>query len=711
MLNNLSFGFRRRLPMMLQNEAAECGLACLGMISGFYGQRFDWFSLRGHFSTTLKGATLAQLMTMAERLNLASRALRLDLHELKDLRLPCVLHWNLNHFVVLKAVKKNHVVIHDPAFGIRKLGMEEVSRAFSGIALELWPGNDFKAHEEVQPVSLKRLMGRLDGLFGAVAKVLLLAMCIEVFTLLSPLYMQWVLDQVVVSHDRDLLVTLALGFALVAVLQVVTTALRDYLLLVFSTLTSVQWQSNVFAHLLKLPVQYFEKRHMGDVVSRFGAMDTIRETLTSSFFSTVLDGMMSIALIVMMCLYSWQLAMVSFLLTGIYLLMRVLWYAPLRRATEEGIVHDAAHQSNFLESIRGIKTIKLFNRQSQRMALWQSLLTDTVNANLRASKLQLFYGFANSLLFALGNILIVYLGVLMVLDNVFTVGALMAFTSYQRLLDGRITQLINNYFVLKMLRIQTQRLGDIVMTEAEHVAIDDGDVSRGQAMKIEVRELRFRYSEFEPYVLDGVSFCIEPGESVAIVGPSGCGKSTLMNILLGTLTPESGEVWLDGRPCSTAEIAAARNRMGIVMQDDALFAGSVADNIAFFDSQADRQAVMASARQAAIHEEIMAMPMGYDTLVGDMGTVFSGGQKQRILLARALYRQPDAILLDEATSHLDTARENAVNRSVSTLAMTRVIIAHRLETILSTERVIVLGQGKVQGDFSREEFLRMQGIS
>ena len=553
---------------------------------------------------------------------------------------------------MLKSVGKNHVVIHDPAFGVRKLSMDEVSRAFTGIALELWPDNDFKERSEVQPVSLKRLVGRLDGLLRAVIKVLLLAVCIEVFTLLSPLYMQWVLDQVVVSHDRDLLVTLAVGFALVAVLQVVTTALRDYLLLVFSTLASVQWQSNIFAHLLKLPVQYFEKRHMGDVVSRFGAVNTIQETLTSSFFSTVLDGLMSIALIVMMCLYSWQLALVSFLLTGVYLLLRVLWYAPLRRATEEGIVHDAAHQSNFLESIRGIKTVKLFNRQSQRMGLWQSLLVDKVNANLRAGKLQLFYSFANSLLFALGNILIVYLGVLMVLDGVFTVGALMAFTSYQRLLDGRITQLINNYFVLKMLRIQTRRLGDIVMTEAENIADDQDDARRGKAMKIEVRQLRFRYSEFEPYVLDGVSFVIEPGESVALVGASGCGKSTLMNILLGTLTPQAGEIWLDGRLCNTADIAAARERMGMVLQDDVLFAGSVADNIAFFDPAADRERVMASARQAAIHEEIMAMPMGYDTLVGDMGTVFSGGQKQRILLARALYRKPDAILLDEATSHI-----------------------------------------------------------
>lgn len=230
MLNDLRLGFGRKLPLVLQNEAAECGLACLAMVSGFYGRRFDLFSLRGRFSTSLKGATLAQLMEMAERLSLAARALRLDLHELKDLRLPCVLHWNMNHFVVLKSVGKNHAVIHDPAFGVRRVPMDEVSRAFSGIALELWPGNDFKAGDEETPVALKRLVGRLDGLSGAIAKVLLLALCIEVFTLLSPLYMQWVLDQVVVSHDRDLLVTLAAGFALVAVLQVVTTALRDYLL-------------------------------------------------------------------------------------------------------------------------------------------------------------------------------------------------------------------------------------------------------------------------------------------------------------------------------------------------------------------------------------------------------------------------------------------------------------------------------------------------
>ena len=707
MLNKLKLGFGRKLPLLLQNEAAECGLACLGMVSGFYGHRFDMLTLRRRFATTLKGATLEQLMDMAGRLQLASRPLRLDLHELRELRLPCVLHWNLNHFVVLQAVGRQHIVIVDPASGRRKVPLAEVSRAFSGIALELWPLADFEEKDEARPVPLKKLVGHLQGLWPAVVKILLLALCIEVFTLLSPLYLQWVLDQVVVSADRDLLTTLAIGFALVAILRVLTTALRGYLLMYVSSLASVQWQSNVFAHLLRLPTAYFEKRHIGDVVSRFHAVDGIQQTLSSSFFSTVLDGIMGIAVLVMMMLYSWQLSLLSFLLVFLYLLLRVLWYSPLRAATEEGIIHAAAHDSNFLETIRGIKTIKLFNSQQQRMSLWQSLLADKVNAGLRVSKLQLFYGLGSGLLSALGSILMVFLGARMILAGQFTVGALMAFMSYQGMLDSRITQLINNYFTLKMLRIQTSRLGDIVMSKAEPVVTETVPTIR-QPMRIRVEHLRFRYSEYEPYVLDDVSFTINAGESVAIVGASGCGKTTLLNVLLGNLAAESGEVYLDERKCNMEDMIAARNRMGIVMQDDVLFAGSISDNIAFFATPADQEKVVMSARLAAIHDEIEAMPMGYHTLVGDMGTVFSGGQKQRILLARALYREPDVLFLDEATSHLDIARENAVNQAVRALPVTRVIIAHRMETILSTARVIVLEQGKVQMDMSRDDFLHMR---
>ena len=707
MLNKLKLGFGRKLPLLLQNEAAECGLACLGMVSGFYEHRFDMLTLRRRFATTLKGATLEQLMDMAGRLQLASRPLRLDLHELRELRLPCVLHWNLNHFVVLQAVGRQHIVIVDPASGRRKVPLAELSRAFSGIALELWPLADFEEKDEARPVPLKKLVGHLQGLWPAVVKILLLALCIEVFTLLSPLYLQWVLDQVVVSADRDLLTTLAIGFALVAILRVLTTALRGYLLMYVSSLASVQWQSNVFAHLLRLPTAYFEKRHIGDVASRFHAVDSIQQTLSSSFFSTVLDGIMGIAVLVMMMLYSWQLSLLSFLLVFLYLLLRVLWYSPLRAATEEGIIHAAAHDSNFLETIRGIKTIKLFNSQQQRMSLRQSLLADKVNAGLRVSKLQLFYGLGSGLLSALGSILMVFLGARMILAGQFTVGALMAFMSYQGMLDSRITQLINNYFTLKMLRIQTSRLGDIVMSKAEPVVTEIVPTTR-QPMRIRVEHLRFRYSEYEPYVLDDVSFTINAGESVAIVGASGCGKTTLLNVLLGNLAAESGEVYLDERKCSMEDMIAARNRMGIVMQDDVLFAGSISDNIAFFATPADQEKVVMSARLAAIHDEIEAMPMGYHTLVGDMGTVFSGGQKQRILLARALYREPDVLFLDEATSHLDIARENAVNQAVRALPVTRVIIAHRMETILSTARVIVLEQGKVQMDMSRDDFLHMR---
>lgn len=706
-IKNLKLGFSRHLPVILQNETAECGLACLAMICGYYGHHIELSVMRNQFPITLKGATLKNLIDIAERFKLTTRAVRLEIDELKELSTPCVLHWDLNHFVVLKSVHKNHIVIHDPASGVHKITIKEVSNSFTGIALELWPLPNFEKKQKQSAVKLTQLIGKLQGLFPSVAKILLLALCIEVFTLLSPLYLQWSLDHVVVSKDQNLLTTLAIGFSLVALLRILTVGLREYLLMFLSSVATVQWQSNIFNHLIKLPLSYFEKRHIGDVTSRFRAIDNIRETLTSTFFSTVLDGIMSIATISMMLLYNKKLFIISFIVVVLYIALRIIWYYPIKKANEEAIIFSAKHDSNFLETVRGIKTIQLFNKQKTRTSIWQSMLLDKLNASLKIEKMQIFYKFCGNLLFGISNILITYFGVSMIIENQFTVGAFMAFLAYQNMFENRINQLINNFFSLKMLQIQSNRLSDIVLTSPEKVS-ENYSCTSNKPIGIKVQNLSFRYSEFEENIINDVSFSINAGDSVAIIGPSGCGKTTLLSILIGIHEPNSGSIFIDGKKATKADIVAAREHMGIVMQDDALFSGSIASNIAFFSDKIDFERVVYSARLAAVHEEIENMPMGYQTLVGDMGTAFSGGQKQRILLARALYRQPNILLLDEATSHLDITREKQVNQIINQIPVTRILIAHRIETILSADRIISLKNGFVEYDLTREEFLLMR---
>jgi ATP-binding cassette, subfamily B, bacterial CvaB/MchF/RaxB len=696
-LDRLSLSLGRTQRTILQTEATECGLACLAMIAAHYGHHLDLATLRARFPVSLKGMRLDRLIEIAGRLDLGTRAVRLELDQLGQLQLPCILHWNFNHFVMLTEVRARQVVIHDPAQGARTLSFDEVSRAFTGVALECWPNPGFLPRAPAPAIRLRTLFGTISGLSRALGQILILAFALEIFTLASPFFLQWVIDEVIVAADRSLLTVLALGFGLLLLMQHATSALRAWMLMYLGTTLNLQWRANVLTHLLSLPARYFERRHLGDIVSRFGAIDTIQQTLTTAFLSAIVDGLMATVTLAMMFVYSPPLACVALATMTLYGLLRCAWYRPLRLATEEQIVRAARQQSHFLETVRGVKTIKLFNRQSERRASWLNLLVEQINAGLHVQKLQLLYQQVNGLLFGIEGLLIIWLGATRVMDGLFTVGALMAFNAYKLQFDQRVGNLIDKYFELRMLRLQGERLADIVCEPPEPDAFQHGAARSSGPLDagIELEAVEFRYADGEPAVLDGVSLAIAPGESVALVGASGCGKSTLVNVLLGALEPTRGVVRIGGVELGRLGLAQLRAMVGTVMQDDTLFAGSIADNISFFDPHAEVAWIEECARLAAVHDDIAAMPMAYDTLVGDMGTVLSGGQKQRVLLARALYKRPRILVLDEATSHLDLQRERQVNAAVGALRMTRVIVAHRPETIASASRVITLERGKV----------------
>ena len=423
LLDRLRFGFAgARLPLLLQTEAAECGLACLAMVAGHHGLRTDLPTLRQRFSLSLKGSTLADLVRMAGALQLNARAVRAEMEHLPQLQLPCMLHWELNHFVVLKSVNASGVVIHDPARGVRRLSLAEVSRHFSGVALELLPAADFAPRSEGQRVTLRQLLGRVSGLQRSLAQIFALALALEFFVLLGPFFMQWVVDGVLVSADRDLLVTLGIGFALLVLLQVATAAIRSWAVLYLSSTLNLQWLGNVFAHLMRLPVAWFEKRHQGDVMSRFGAVRKIQETLTTSFIEAVLDGLLVLVTLAMMWIYSPLLSAIALGGVGLYAALRWAFFRPLREATEELIVHDARTASHFLESLRGVQAIKLFNRQQDRQSRYLNLVVDAMNADIATRKLAIASGVGNKLVFGLERVAVLWVGALLVLDHSFTVG-------------------------------------------------------------------------------------------------------------------------------------------------------------------------------------------------------------------------------------------------------------------------------------------------
>ena len=688
---NLGFG-SRRLPVVLQTEAAECGLACLAMVAAHHGLRTDLPTLRRRFALSLKGVTLADLVRMAGALQLNARPLRAELDHLPQLALPCVLHWDLNHFVVLASVRRGVAEILDPAHGVRRMKLAEVSRHFTGVALELAPGADFVARSERQRITLRQLLGRVTGLKRSLLQIFALALALEVFVLLSPFFIQWVVDGVLLSADRDLLVTLGIGFALLVLMQVAAGALRSYAVLYLSATLNVQWIGNVFAHLMRLPLAWFEKRHTGDVMSRFGAIQQIQQTLTTHFIEAVLDGLLVIVTLAMMLFYSVTLTLIVLGAVAVYALLKWAYFRPLRNATEEAIVHDAQRATHFLESLHGVQAIKLFNRQQDRQARFMNVVVDAMNATLATRKIDLLLSMAHKLVFGLERVAVIWVGALLVMQQSFTVGMLFAFIAFKEQFATRISGLIDKGVELSMLKLQGERLADIVLAAPEEDAPTAAE-GRELEARLALREVSFRYADGEPEVLSKLSLVVEPGESVAIVGPSGCGKTTLLKLMLGMHPPDAGEIAVGGVSLARIGVARWRDMIGTVMQDEPLFAGSIADNICFFDVDPDPAWIEECARLASVNEEIEALPMGYHTLIGSMGATLSGGQKQRILLARALYKRPRFLFLDEATSSLDVDRERLVNQAVAQLKLTRVIVAHRPETIASADRVIVLQQG------------------
>ena len=694
--------FKQRAPMLLQTEAAECGLACLAMVAACHGLVTDLPTLRRRFPLSLKGATLADLTRIAAQMQFTSRALRAEMSHLSQLQLPCVLHWELNHFVVLTEVTSKGAVIHDPARGVRRLSFAEVSKAFTGVAMELTPAVDFRPRVRKQTVTLRQLLGRVSGLKRSLLQIFALALALEAFMLLSPFFMQWVVDGVLVSADRDLLVTLGLGFGLLVLIQVATGAIRSWAVLYLSATLNLQWLSNVFAHLMRLPMPWFEKRHTGDVMSRFGAVQQIQQTLTTHFIEAVLDGLLVVLTLAMMWIYSGTLTAIAVGCVGVYALLRWAFFRPLREATEEAIVFDAKKSSHFLESLRGVQSIKLFNRQEDRQAQFMNRVVDSMNAHITTRKLDLGFSVAHKLVFGLERIAVVWVGALLVLDRSFSVGMLFAFFAYKEQFALRVSGLIDKVVELKMLKLQSERLADIVLTAPEEEVLTPPRAMTGSAASsapsLELRGVGFRYCDSDPILLRNLNVLIEPGESVAIVGPSGCGKTTLLKLMLGIHSPQRGEILVGGVPLKQLGLRAWREHFATVMQDDQLFAGSISDNISFFDPQPDTVWVEECARIASVSDDVEAMPMAYHTLIGDMGTSLSGGQKQRLLLARALYKRPLFLFLDEATSALDVDRERLVNQAVKQLNITRVIVAHRPETIASAGRVIVLSEGRISQD-------------
>ena len=607
----------RRTPLILQTETAECGLACLAMIAGRYGHRVDLAALRQSYNLSLRGTTLHDLVRIASGMRLATRALRVELKHLRGLRLPCILHWDHNHFVVLIRVRGRRIVIHDPAVGRRSVPMQEVNRRFTGIVLEAWPTESFEQKTERARVRIWHLLRHTDGFATVASQVLTMSLVLEVIGLAIPFGFQLVLDDVVVSDDRDLLTLIALGLGLVLALRALIDFVRSWAIMVAGSSLTLQWKMSLFRHLRLLPLSFFERRHAGDLASRFASIDRIQQTLSTTSISPVVDGVMAFVLVAMMWLYDPWLAGLAIITTGIYALTRCLAYRLYRRANEEAVVYAASESSHFLESLRGMASIKALAMGDRRQGIWTNYLVDRVGAELRVGKIDLIFTISSNLLFGLDRIVIIFFGARAVMGGALSVGMLVAFLAYKDQFSQRVGKCLDTIVRLGTLTVHGERIADIALADTE---LGDTGHTGGLAARVisakaglSARGISFRYSDYEARVIADFDLDVAPGECIAIAGPSGAGKTTLLKILAGLLRPTAGTVLIDDIPLQAIGLEAYRAQIGCVLQDDRLFAGSIAENIAGFSPSADPELIQTVARFAAIHEEIVRMPTGCET--------------------------------------------------------------------------------------------------
>jgi ATP-binding cassette subfamily B protein RaxB len=633
---------------MRQTEAAECGLACLAMISSYYGHRIDLNTLRRRHPVSLKGVTLRALIQVASQMHFACRPLRFDLGQLKQLRLPAIVHWDMNHFLVLRSITKRGIIVHDPASGERFFPIAEASKHLTGVALELSPAEGFLPKDERARLPFSTFWTQLRGSTHALIQILVLSVILETFVIVSPFYLQLTVDDVIARGDTDLLIVLALGFGLLTAIKVASGAIR-------SLVTSIE---------------------------------PIRSALAEGMVAATIDGLMAVATLAMIFVYSTQLALVVLTAFILYTALRLGLYGLFRKRSLVVIETKANENSTFIETMRAVQSLKIFNRESDRETQWLNRYADVVSANVRLGRARIAFTTINDALFGLETIVTIYLAARLALNNSLTIGMIFAFMSYKQHFTEKAVQLVEKALDFRILELHLERLADIALSPLERGHDQLLAYTRQIQGRIELRNVFFQYAETEPFVLEDISFIIEPGEFVTIMGPSGGGKTTLIKIMLGLLEPTRGEVLIDGIPLSTMGPRPYREHVGAVMQEDQLLSGSIADNICFFDPSFDHERMVQCAHLAGIHKEIMDMPMTYNSLIGDMGSSLSGGQKQRVMLARALYRQPRILFMDEGTAHLDVDSEKHINDSLKRLQITRISVAHRPEIGSGADRIL-----------------------
>lgn len=702
----------KNYPFIEQQSSSDCGATCLAMITQYWGKRLSLTFLRNLAGVGRSGASLKNLARAAESLGYQARPVRASLTRLVEQNNPWIAHWQGDHYVVVYRTQGDRILIADPAQGKKEISRDEFLTSWSGYALLLDPTERLKEVPE-EKRSLGRFIKLLIPYRSLGIQVIFASFLIQLFGLVSPMFTQIILDKVVVNKSLTTLNVFAVGILIFGVWSILLTAIRQYLLSFLSNRLDLTMIGGFIRHTLLLPLSFFASRHVGDIITRVSENQKIQRFLLNQVVLAWLDFLMGFVYLGLMLYYNWQLTLLVLALIPPIAILTLAATPLLRQVSRDVFNKSAAQNSALVETITGIDTIKATASERELRWRWEDRLTSFLNARFRGQKLGINLGAANSAINSIGSTALLWYGASLVIQDQLTVGQFVAFNMLIGKVLSPVLSLANLWDELQEVLISVERLNDVFDAEPEETP--DKSMLVLPTIKGEVRfeNVTFRYDNDEDHnTLQNINFSVKAGQTLAIVGRSGSGKSTLVKLLQGLYLPNQGNIWIDDHDLRHISPPSLRSQMGVVPQECFLFSGTILENITLYRAEFTLEQAIKAAKLAEAHAFIQSMPLGYNTKVGERGANLSGGQRQRIAIARALLGEPRILVLDEATSSLDTESERRFQDNLARLSRDRTtfIIAHRLSTVRNADSILVLDRGILAEQGNHEKLMTNQGI-
>src|SRR5947209_3019726 len=700
---------RKRVPQVSQVSMVECGLACLAMVLTYYGRKTSISELRMHYGVGRDGLSALGIVRAARHYGMRVRAISLRQNDFRFVKLPAIVHWEFNHFLIVERWSRKRIDVVDPARGRYRLTHDEFDAGFTGVVITLEPGVAFDRHAAPSRRAFRTYVQQyIQQAPATFLQLLGASLLLLVIGLALPLLTKVVVDQILPFGMDNVMSVLGIGILALFLSQTVATFLREWLLVYLRARIDIHVMLGFVEHLLTLPYSFFQQRSSGDLLARMSSNTLLRDILSNQLLSTLLDSSLVIFYLVILLWQSLPFGLLTLVIGLLQVLLLLGSNRPIRNLASRELAAQGKSQGYLAEALAGIATLKGSGAEQRAFERWSNLFFDQLNISLRHNYLSTTMTTIMTALRSLAPLALLWVGATQVLNGSITLGTMVALNALAAAFFAPLASLVISGQQLQLVSAHLERISDVMEAEAEQ-RVQAVQPPPPLAGHIRLERVSFRYAPEAPEVLHHLDLTIEAGQKVAIVGPSGAGKSTLGKLLLGLYVPTEGTIFYDGIPLQGLNYQEVRRQFGVVLQETTLFSGSILSNITLNNPTMDKEQVAKAAEIAAIDEDIMSMPMGYETFVSEGGSALSGGQRQRLAIARAIAHKPALLLLDEATSHLDVTTEQKVAEHLQTLACTQIIIAHRLSTIRNADLILLLNQGNIVERGSHDELLHRNG--